>query len=156
MHPEFGPTLSDLDLSADLSDRSLAAPVDGRPRLVDFRFARTQSGLCSADVDLEGPAGTIWSGHGHGAFSQTGELRVAADATLRAIEMGYGVHIELLGVKLLRAFDAMVVIVAVAMERQGVLTRFLGCALAGDDLNRGAVLATLNATNRVLTTGIRR
>ncbi|MHB1225542.1 MAG: hypothetical protein ACYC2G_16060 [Gemmatimonadaceae bacterium] len=132
-----------------------AAPVDGRPRLIEFSFSRTQAGICCADVILDGGAGAPWPGRAHGSSSPTGELRVAAEAVLRALEQGRGQRLELLGVKALRAFDAMVVIVAVAADRQGVSTRLLGCALAGDDINRGAVLAALNATNRVLTAGAR-
>lgn len=131
------------------------APVDGRPRLVDFSFSRTQAGICCADVVLDDGSGERWQGRAHGSSSPTGELRVAAEAVLRALEQGRGQRLELLGVKALRAFDAMVVIVAVAADRQGVSTRLLGCALAGDDINRGAVLAALNATNRVLTVGPR-
>ena len=132
-----------------------AAPVDGRPRLVDFGFSRTKAGLCCADVVLEDGSGQRWQGRAHGSSSPTGEMRVAAESVLRALEQGRGSRLELLGVKSLRAFDAMVVIVAVAADRDGVTTRLLGCALAGDDLNRGAVLAALNATNRVLRAGTR-
>lgn len=132
-----------------------AAPVDGRPRLIEFSFSRTQAGICCADVVLDDGAGERWPGRAHGSSSPTGELRVAAEAVLRALERGRGQRLELLGVKALRAFDAMVVIVAVAADRQGVSTRLLGCALAGGDVNRGAVLATLNATNRVLSVGTR-
>lgn len=132
-----------------------AAPMDGRPRLVDFTFSRTQAGLCCADVVLDDGSGEHWQGRAHGSSSPTGELRVSAESVLRALEHGRGQRLELLGVKALRAFDAMVVIVAVAAERNGTTNRLLGCALAGGDLNRGAVLAALNATNRVLGTGTR-
>ncbi len=132
-----------------------AVSTDGRSRLLDFSFSRTQAGICCADVVLDGGTGTEWRGKAHGASSPTGELRVSAESVLRALEQGRGQRLELLGVKALRAFDAMVVIVAIAAERQGMTTRLLGCALAGTDLNRGAVLAALNATNRVLTTSAR-
>lgn len=132
-----------------------AVSTDGRSRLLDFGFSRTQAGLCCADVVLDGGDDAQWRGKAHGASSPTGELRVSAEAVLRALEQGRGHRLELLGVKALRAFDAMVVIVAIAAEREGVTTRLLGCALAGDDINRGAVLAALNATNRVLTTSAR-
>ncbi len=130
--------------------------TDGRSRLLEFSFSRTQAGLCCADVVLgDGNSGEELRGKAHGASSPTGELRVSAESVLRALEQGRGQRLELLGVKALRAFDAMVVIVAIAAERQGTTSRLLGCALAGTDLNRGAVLAALNATNRVLSSGSR-
>ena len=56
---------------------------------------------------------------------------------------------ELLGVKAVRAFDATVVIVSVACHN-GVAVRLVGSCLRETDLPRGAALAVLNATNRVL------
>ena len=57
--------------------------------------------------------------------------------------------LELLGVKLVRAFDANVIIVSCA-QRSARSTRLVGCYLADRDTVRGAALAVLNATNRVL------
>jgi hypothetical protein len=56
---------------------------------------------------------------------------------------------ELVGVKAIRAFDATVVIVSVANRRDGP-SRLLGSCLVENDPVRGAVLAVLSATNRVL------
>lgn len=124
--------------------------MGARARLADFRFSRSQAGLYCADVSLDGGGHSPWQGRAHGACGATGELRASAEATLHALEAGTGRRLELLGVKSLRAFDATVVIVAIATDRHGEATRLMGCALAGDDGNRGAVLATLDATNRVL------
>jgi hypothetical protein len=60
------------------------------------------------------------------------------------------VHLELIGVKSMRAFDDTVMIVSVLARRDGEVTRLLGCALAGEDLLRGVVIATLQATNRIV------
>ncbi len=80
------------------------------------------------------------------------DLRIAADAALRAIEAfsENAVLFELIGVKVMRAFDATVVIVAVYIKRVEGPRRLVGAVLAEEDIARGAVLATLNATNRVL------
>ncbi|MGH7637788.1 MAG: hypothetical protein ACREOK_09050, partial [Gemmatimonadaceae bacterium] len=53
------------------------------------------------------------------------------------------------GVKLVRAFDANVVIVT-STQRSARGTRLVGCYLSDRDAVRGAALAVLNATNRVL------
>jgi hypothetical protein len=80
------------------------------------------------------------------------DLRLAAEATIRALAqyVNGAFSMELLGVKTLRAFDANVVIVSVLMRHEGKEHRLLGCHVADEDSARGAVLATLQATNRKL------
>lgn len=129
-------------------------PVDGpRLRLTDFRFARSPAGLCRVEVELQTPEAAHLVGRADGASSPTGDLRVAAEAALRALEQAIpdGQRFDLVGVKALRAFDATIVIVAVAPRlADGAAHHLLGCYLATDDVNRGAAIAVLNATNRVL------
>ena len=74
-----------------------------------------------------------------------------AKAAIEAIESFSqgGLGLELMGVKLVRAFDANVIIVS-ATQRSARSTRLVGCYLADRDPVRGAALAVLNATNRVL------
>ena len=81
-----------------------------------------------------------------------GDLRLSADAALRALEQfsNHELHFELIGVKLVRAFDENLVIVSIAMRGDPNPTRLIGAYLAADDVNRGAAVAVLNATNRVL------
>ena len=50
----------------------------------------------------------------------------------------------------MRAFDANVVIVSVLFTQGEMQRRLLGCQLADEDPLRGAVVATLQATNRLL------
>ncbi len=57
---------------------------------------------------------------------------------------------ELIGVKMVRAFDANLIIVSLSMRGNPAPTRLLGCYLAEGDIARGAATAVLNATNRVL------
>jgi hypothetical protein len=105
------------------------------------------------EVELQTPDAATHLGRADGASSPTGDLRVAAEATLRALERAVpdGHPFELVGVKALRAFDATIVIVAVAPRTaDGAAHHLLGCYLATDDVNRGAAIAVLNATNRVL------
>ncbi|HEU4565132.1 MAG TPA: hypothetical protein VFS05_10805 [Gemmatimonadaceae bacterium] len=122
-----------------------------RLRLADYRFARTPDGRCSAEIALE-LEGTEVRGRSSGLSNPLVDLRVAAEATLQALqsytEGSYG--LELIGVKAVRAFDANVIIVSVAMKQGAGPRRLLGVALVEEDPARGAVLAVLNATNRVL------
>ena len=123
-----------------------------RLRFSDFRFSRTPAGNCSAEVELEWVDGAKVTGKAAGQSSPMGDLRHAAEAALRAIE-GFSdraLQFELVGVKLLRAFDANVVIVSVLVKRGEGPTKLLGAYLAETDPVRGAVVAVLNATNRVL------
>ncbi|MDQ3426348.1 MAG: hypothetical protein M3477_00825, partial [Gemmatimonadota bacterium] len=58
---------------------------------------------------------------------------------------------ELLGVKAVRAFDATVVIVSLLVQGEGSSGhRVVGSYLTDNDTARGAALAVLNATNRIL------
>ena len=123
-----------------------------RLRFSNFGFTRTPSGRCSAEVELEWVDGVRVVGRAEGQTSELGDLRIAAEAALRALESfsDQALVFELIGVKLLRAFDANVVIVSVGVKRGEGPGKLLGCYLAERDIPRGAVLAVLNATNRVL------
>ena len=127
-------------------------PRRSRLRFTNFRFERTPSGRCSANVELEWLAGERVTGRADGIVSPLGDLRVAAEATIRALEsFARGAFtLELIGVKTMRAFDANVVLVSVQANTNDGQRRLLGCHLSEDDLMRGAVIATLQATNRVL------
>lgn len=122
-----------------------------RVRFADFSFLRTPSGQCSADVSLEWD-GSVYRGRSSGASSPLGDFRVSAEAALKALaDFAQGVvEFELLGIKHVRAFDANLLIVSVSAKEGGQLTRLVGCCLAESDTCRGAALAVLNATNRVL------
>jgi hypothetical protein len=123
-----------------------------RLRFSNFGFTRTPSGRCSAEVELEWVDGVRVVGRADGQTSELGDLRISADAALRALESfsDQALVFELIGVKLLRAFDANVIIVSVGVKRGEGPGKLLGCYLAERDIPRGAVLAVLNATNRVL------
>jgi hypothetical protein len=123
-----------------------------RLRFVDLRTRRTLGNALTVEVELEWEDGVRVCGSATGQSSAMADLRIAADAVLRAMEaFTTGVFLfELIGVKVMRAFDTNVVIVAADIKRGDRPRRVLGAVLAEDDTMRGAALATLNATNRVI------
>jgi hypothetical protein len=122
-----------------------------RLRFSDFKFHRTPGGRCTAEVELEWIEGIKVRGSASGQSSPTVDLRVAAEAALRAIERFSDnvLQFELAGVKAIRAFDANVVIVSITNRAEGP-PKLLGSCLVEEDQVRGAVIAVLGATNRVL------
>ena len=117
-----------------------------------FGFDRLPNGRCRAHVLLSWTDGREFVGESEGMTSQAGELRCSAEAAVRALEQAVhpGVELELLGVKAVRAFDATVVIVSLSVREAGNAWRMVGSYLTETDPPRGAALAVLNATNRVL------
>src|SRR5690348_6894308 len=126
-------------------------PRRERLRFADFSFSRAPSGQCSAEVSLEWES-QMFVGRSIGQSSPLGDFRVAAEACLRALEdfAKEAMHFELLGIKHVRAFDSNLLIVSVSLREDSQLTRLVGCYLAETDTRRGAAMAVLNATNRVL------
>jgi hypothetical protein len=140
-------------------DRVVATPAGGgggaggeRLRFKDFEFQRLASGRCRAKVVLSWGDGRQFTGESDGVISQAGELRCCAQATVRALERAVQPQLgfELLGVKAVRAFDATVVIVSLSARQEARASRLVGAYLAESDAPRGAALAVLNATNRIL------
>ena len=131
---------------------SHAVPVDPRGRLSfgSFSCTRSVAGRCTVQMVLD-YAGTEFVGTAAGQSSPVGDMRLGAEAAMQAVEaFAQGtLGLELMGVKLIRAFDANVVIASVS-QRSVRSVKLVGCYLADDDTVRGAALAVLNATNRVL------
>lgn len=129
-------------------------PIGPRERLrfIDFDFERLPNGRCRAAVGLAWHDGAHFDGTDEGYGSEAGELRCAATATLNAIEAAVEnlVSFELLGVKSVRAFDTIVLIVSVVSKSGEETHRLVGSFLADDDSTRGAAVAVLSATNRLL------
>jgi hypothetical protein len=123
-----------------------------RLRFGSFTFTRSPAGRCIVQVELD-YAGQRFVGKAEGQSSPIGDLRLGAEAAMQAVEsFAQGaLGLELMGVKLVRAFDANVVIVS-CTQRSARGTRLVGCYLADRDAVRGSALAVLNATNRVLGT----
>jgi hypothetical protein len=131
----------------------MSATTRERLRFVDFELRRLQNGRCRARVVLEWHPDEQFIGSAEELGSQAGELRCAAQAALGAIEraMASRVNFELLGVKAVRAFDSTVVIVSLTSREEATrAARLVGSYITDDVSARGAALAVLNATNRVL------
>ncbi len=121
-----------------------------RLRFGSFTFTRSPAGRCIVQVELDFN-GKRYVGRTEGQSSPIGDLRLGAEAAMQAVEsFAQGaLGLELMGVKLVRAFDANVVIVS-CTQRNARGTRLVGCYMADRDAVRGSALAVLNATNRVL------
>jgi hypothetical protein len=102
-------------------------------------------------VALVLPGKKPFVGESIGLASQAGELRCAAQACLDAIAQAVTEpSFELVGVKAVRAFDATVVIASLAIQGGVLGPRIVGSCLTQEDTPKGAALAVLNATNRLL------
>lgn len=124
-----------------------------RLRFSEFVLDRLPNGRCRARVVLGWQDGAEFSGETEGLSSQSGELRCAADACVLALTRATSneLRFEVLGVKSIRAFDANVVIVSLSLPSGERPQRLIGCYLTEDaDPTKGAALAVLNATNRIL------
>ena len=123
-----------------------------RLRFSNFSFERTRAGRVTCQVTLEFGPGEQITGEVSGQASPAGDTRLGAEAALRALETftEETLKFELIGVKVVRAFDANIVITSLIQRGDDGPDRLLGCYLAEGDLVRGAALSVLNATNRVL------
>ena len=126
--------------------------VAERLKFREFTFQRLASGRCRARVVLSWADGREFTGESDGVASQAGELRCSAAAAVQALVQAVEprLALELLGVKAVRAFDATVVIVSMSAHVQSLASRLVGSYLTETDPPRGAALAVLNATNRLL------
>lgn len=128
--------------------------MSNRLRFVNFKLDRLPSGECRARVTLAWPDaedGSRFEGEARGLTSQAGELRCAAQAALLALAQAVrDPSFDLVGVKAVRAFDATVVIVSLGVPGHTEGPRVVGSYLTEGDVPRGAALAVLNATNRLL------
>lgn len=125
-----------------------------RLRFSSFSLDRTPSGNVTCRVTLEFGPGEQVTGLVTGQASPAGDTRLGAEAAIRALEIftDRSITFELIGVKVVRAFDANVVITSLKQHGDAGPDRLLGCYLAEGDMVRGAALSVLNATNRVLGT----
>ncbi|MGD8727473.1 MAG: hypothetical protein PVH40_07490 [Gemmatimonadales bacterium] len=123
-----------------------------RLKFLDFEFVKQADGQCSSRVKLERGPGEVYEGHAAVLGSEAGELRCAAQAATEALQKAVGDRLtfELLGVKAVRAFDTVVIIVSLTCHNGAPSTRLVGSCLSEADQHRCAALAVLNATNRML------
>ena len=124
------------------------------PRLriarVDYQPGSDGRGGVEVALEYKGRRST---GVGRGLMTREGDLRMGAEATLQAVidSTADHFHPDLVGIKAVRAFDSWLVVVSIEVDDDGRRLRLLGAETAeNDDLVRGAVLAVLDAPNRVL------
>jgi hypothetical protein len=124
-----------------------------RVRCQAVRTEISPDSRCRTRVELEWSGGVIYYGEGEAINTPEGQIRAGAGAAVQAAENATGsqLRLHIRGVKGIRAFDGHVVIVALRGEDDEQRFDLIGSAAApDDDLVRGAVLAVLNATNRIL------
>ena len=123
--------------------------------------ARKRVKFAGADRIIEGNSiririklewnGEVTVGEAVGESGDLIELRTSAAAALDALEhvLGEDLHIKLVGVKQVKAFDAELMVVA--LYRTGDQPqRLVGSVSAAGDPRRAAAVAVLNALNRIL------
>ncbi|TVP47878.1 MAG: hypothetical protein EA350_04100 [Gemmatimonadales bacterium] len=136
-----------------------------RVELLDVVLVVTPNGGSEVTVHLGVPGGERFIGQGAGLGHREGTMRAAVDATLRALTplCDGRLRLELRGVRSMRAFDALLMIVALTATvvsdpdsdgdsiPGGDRYRLIGTVAAPEeDLVRGTVMAVLDAANRVV------
>ncbi len=97
----------------------------------------------------------MFHGEAEGTQTRQGEIRAAAAAALASASGAVGgrLELELRGAKAIRAFDGWIIVVSVkarSKEKEEV-TRLMGAfPCPDDDTPRGAVMAALDAINRLM------
>lgn len=135
-----------------MAERGTQAATDGsgRLRLAVAEVTRTAGSGLAIRVRLE-RGEEAWEAETSGVGLETMELRLGAEATLTALAGVAGDErppLRLVGVKVVHAFDADVVLVAIrdaAGDR-----RLIGAVAVRGSLAEAAARAVLDATNRVL------
>ncbi len=121
-----------------------------RIRLKEFEVAQLPAGRRAGRVAVAWQPGSDFVGTAKGAATPQGELRCAAEATARALELATRnkVALQVLAVKAIEGFDT--VLVVVSFEVLGVVERLVGSCLIKEQSSRAACLAVLHAANRRL------
>lgn len=127
--------------------------VRSRLRFAEFEKKAFPDGHTTIGVRLEWTENDIFQVQEDGTQTREGETRAAALAVLRAVELATDgiLTLELMGAKAVRVFDSWVVIVSARAVADGAEYSLVGSYACADDATaRGAALATLNATNRIV------
>ena len=128
---------------------------DGRIRLEDFVLQRLPENRCSARVVLAWHPGDEYVGTAEGENSPQGRLRSAAEAAAHALEAAANgqVGLTVLTVKakaIDETFETVLVIVSLSDRVDHRSEHLVGSCLIKESAARGAALAVLSATNRLL------
>jgi hypothetical protein len=136
---------------ADPSPMSLKTKRE-RLRFQGIHQTRGPEGERVLEVELEWQ-GTSYYGRSTGIGSIEGDLRAVGEATVDAVEAATHaqVSLQLVGVKLVRAFDGQVIIASVSYRGEKGNTKLLGTYAVNEvDLSTAAVLAVLSSLNRIV------
>jgi hypothetical protein len=124
-----------------------------RLRFEGFELVRFPNGRSRARVRMDWTQGRSYSGETEGNQTLEGEVRSAADAALKAAAGATEgrLNLDLRGAKALKVFDSWVVVVMVWAWIEDKPLQLLGAyPCPNEDTPRGAVMAVLDATNRLL------
>ena len=138
------------DLGGSLSE-VLVGEAHDRVRLTDFTVERTGK-RCSGRVQVSWNGSGTFVGEAEDEDSHIGRLGCAARATAAALERAVGGRavVAVDGVRTISGFETVLVAVAVSFSTETMDERVSGCAVVKGQPGRGAVLAVLSATNRLL------
>lgn len=124
-----------------------------RLRFEEYLLERFPDGRCRAEVRMAWTRDRRFIGEAWGTQTMEGEIRASADAALAAVTQSTGGTLELTlrGAKAFKAFDAWMVVVSVNARSSEGTRRLWGAFPCVDEgTGRGAVLAVLDSTNRIL------
>ena len=132
-----------------------ATRSEGRIRLEDFVLQPLPENRCSARVVLAWHPGDEYVGTAEGENSPQGRLRSAAEAAAHALEAAANgqVGLTVLTVKakaIDETFETVLVIVSLSDRVDHRSEHLVGSCLIKESAARGAALAVLSATNRLL------
>jgi hypothetical protein len=137
---------------ADIQIGYLAAPQPRRRvylARVEMEYPRIGRAIATTVLEWRGE---LFEARMEGESGPVVELRIAALATIGALEqvLEGELTFSLVGIRALRAFDQDLVVALTRCEQESVDRPLVGISLATQTLWRGAALAVLNATNRLL------
>lgn len=127
--------------------------VRSRLRFAEFDRRAFPDGHTTIGVRLEWTDEHVYQVEEDATQTREGETRASALAVLRAVELATdgALSLELMGAKAVRVFDSWVVIVSAKAEAEGREYSLVGSYACADNATaRGAALATLSATNRIV------
>ena len=128
-------------------------PIRSRLRFAAFEKTSYPDGRCRVRVELEWKDGRVFEGEMTGIQTREGETRAAAEAALEAAGRATDGRLDLglMGAKAVRVFDSWVVIVSARGTSDTSDYHLIGSYACPDDRTaRGAAIAALDATNRIL------
>ena len=125
--------------------------VHSRLKLETFELTSPAAGRSRSRVELGWGGAETFTGLAECQDTPQGQLRCAAEATSRALELAAGerVALEVLAVKAIEGFDTIIVVVSLSSKVKDHTERLVGSCLIKGEPCRGAVLAVLSATNRL-------